>query len=299
LEQCLDAKKLKVKQRTLENYTWLVEKHIIPVLGNIPIGKLTADRIEAFYGELVEKNTLASENISKIHTLIHESLNRAMRRELINKNAAALVDRPRIAKTLITVWDKQQSQAFLHAAREHRFFVAFILVLTTGIRLSEILGLRWQDVDLDASELSVVQALSHDGKELSELKTASSGRKIVLPSETVVAMRKRKGQAREEAFALGRTLKPSDLVISTSLGTKVIPRNLVRTFYQLLAKVDVPRIRFHDLRHTHATLLLKANINPKIVAERLGHANVRVEVQDKEPVITEKPLQHKGSRVFN
>lgn len=280
LKQYLETKKTTVKSSTLKTYAWLIEYHIIPLLGDHEIGKLSPAHIQKFYNGLIEQNKLASENVQKIHTLINDSLKRAERWQLVNKNVAALVDRARMTKNQIQVWDKEQSQTFLWAAREDRLYIAFLLALTTGMRQSEILGLRWADVDIENKTLHIVQALSHDGKELTtELTTRNAGRKVAIPGEVATTLKKHKSRQRGEFLILGRSGNNDDLVVSTSLETPVIPRNLMRTFYRLIEKADVPKITFHELRHTHATLLLKENIHQKIVSERLGHADMRITLE--------------------
>jgi integrase len=145
------------------------------------------------------------------------------------------------------------------------------------MRRGEILGLRWKDVDLDKGMLSVRQTLSKDGKQfLNGAKTASSIRSIKLSEETMAVLRKQKARMAKEKLQSGSEYSNFDLVVSTSKGTPMNPENVKRTFERLVKEADVPRIRFHDLRHTHATMLLSQGIHAKVVSERLGHSNIKM-----------------------
>jgi len=277
LTNWLEDKKTKVKKSTHRTYQWLVEKHICPALGHNELRKITPMMIQSYYNQLYREGSLSGAIIQKIHTLINDSLKKAERWELISKNVASLVDRPKASRRDLNVWTLEQSKTFLKVSVDDRLYLAFHLALTTGMRQSEILGLRWKDVNYEDLSISVTQILSHDGKSLnSGSKTASSIRKVHVPQETIKLLERhfRKSQKEKEMYA--ELYSDHGLVICTSVGTPVIPRNLMRSFYRLIEKAKLPKIRFHDLRHTHATLLLSQGVNPKIVAERLGHADVRI-----------------------
>lgn len=196
---------------------------------------------------------------------------------MVSKNVVDLVDRPKAVKEEMQVWDNEQSLTFLKQAKTDRLYVAFLLALTTGMRQGEILGLRWKDVDLEKGILYVKQTLSHDGQKFSPLpKTAAGRRSITIPSEVIHDLKKHKSMVTDEKRACGQSYTDNNLVVCTTLGTPQSPRNLNRTYQRLLKTVDVPKIRFHDLRHTHATLLLVQGVNPKVVSERLGHATIKI-----------------------
>ncbi|EMI09196.1 integrase family protein [Anoxybacillus gonensis] len=146
------------------------------------------------------------------------------------------------------------------------------------MRQGEILGLRWKDVDFENGCVRITQTLSSDGKEiLPYTKTKSGARTIDLPEETIVQLKKHKKLIQQEKLKLGPQIyKDLDLVVCTELGTPTNKSNIRRIFNAIIKKAKVPKIRFHDMRHTHATLLLLQGVNPKIVSERLGHADVRI-----------------------
>lgn len=277
MKSYLEDKKTNVKKSTLGTYVYLVDNFILPALGHIELSKILPRDIQSLYNQLKESGRLADENIRKIHTIINDSLNKAFKWEMISRNPAALVDAPKVSKKEIEVWDEEDIKKFLDAAKESRYYCAFLLALTTGMRQGEILGLRWKDIDVNNQTISVVQTLSHKGQELSAgAKTESGNRQISIDEETLTQVLRLKHLYKEEMMASRPLYNDLDLVIRTSLGTPLSPRNLLRSFYSIIEKSGVKKIRFHDLRHTHASLMLKQGVNPKIVSERLGHANVRI-----------------------
>lgn len=173
--------------------------------------------------------------------------------------------------------DEDEIHRFLKVAKGYRYYQVYLLALTSGMRQGEILGLRFKDIDEDNSTLAVVQTLSHQGKVLSVgAKTSAGNRRIALDDKTLNSIIKVKQKYKLEKLEAGPLYNDHDLVFRTTIGTPVSPRNILRTFYTIIEKAGVKKIRFHDLRHTHASLLLKQGVNPKIVSERLGHANVRI-----------------------
>ncbi|MFP3122610.1 tyrosine-type recombinase/integrase [Ectobacillus funiculus] len=276
LNQFLEDKMTKVKKQTLNTYRWIVEQHIIPTIGYVELTKLNPMMIQGLYNKLTKEQTLSDENIQKVHTLINDSLKKAERWGLIARNPAALVDRPKAVKKEITVWNVEEVRRFLKCAKKGgRYYIAFLLALTTGMRQGEILGLRWKDVDFESGCVRITQTLSSDGKELLPYtKTKSGSRTIDLPEETIIALKEHWLFIRREKEA--KVYKDLDLVVCTELGTPTHKSNIRRVFKAIIKKADVPKIRFHDMRHTHATLLLLQGVNPKIVSERLGHADVRI-----------------------
>jgi integrase len=279
IDQWLEDKQTKVKRQTLNTYRMLVEKHIVPSLGNIELSQLTPMAIQKLYNRLTKENVLSDETIQKLHTLINDSLKKAERWGLIYKNPASLVDRPKTVKKEIKVWNVKEVQTFLKFAKDYnRYYIAFLLALTTGMRQGEILGLRWKDVDFQNSCLRVTQTLSTDGKELNPYtKTKSGSRTIDLPKETIFQLLNHKKLIEEDKVEIGKDqYRDFDLVVCTASGTPTNKNNIRRTFKAIIKLAKLHKIRFHDMRHTHATLLLLQGVNPKIVSERLGHADVRI-----------------------
>lgn len=275
----LRDKKLSVRESTLKTYSALVNNHILPHLGNLQLGEIKPRHIQNLYNDLSESGRLSDENIQKVHSIINESLNKAAGYDMIIKNPAMAIKRPKAEKKEMLYWSEQESHKFLNSAlrEDARYYCAFLLALTTGMRQAEILGLRWTDIDLDRRIISVSQTISHDGKKFqADTKTTAGRRSIGIDINTVTALRTLKHRCNEEKMRDKLIYEDNGLVICTSTGTKVTPRNLNRSFCIFLEKSGVKRIRFHDLRHTHVVMLLKARENNKRIAERMGWSSVKM-----------------------
>ncbi len=191
------------------------------------------------------------------------------------KNCASKVKLPKGAKKEMLVWNELEIKRFLEFAKENRYYIAFELALLTGMRQGEILGLRWKDINLDKGYLVINQTLSHDGKTFLVCgKTKSSRRNIQHPNSTIDGLKRHKIIVNKEKE--NDIYTNNDLVVCTQVGTPLNPANLRRSFNNLIKTAQVPQIRFHDLRHTHATLLLSKGVNIKVISERLGHSNIKV-----------------------
>ncbi|MEC0370851.1 site-specific integrase [Paenibacillus chibensis] len=281
MKSWLEDKKTSVKHGTWKSYEWLVNSHIIPNLGNVLVTKLKPQHLHDLYHKtLIDKLSVGS--IKKAHVLILDALNRAVIWGMLSQNVAQYVDLPQGKKKKFEVWNEDQLRVFLDAASKDQYYMAFELAASTGMRQSEILALRRVDVDLQTKTASVRQAytLAEVGHDFDDTKNDSSVRSIALFVDTVKLLESHfRNQDRERET--NPLYNDSGLVIQTSIGTPLGPRNLMRHFYRIMEAIvkdhsDFPKIRFHDLRHTHATLLLKAGIHPKIVQERLGHSSINV-----------------------
>lgn len=279
LNQWLEDKITKVKRQTLETYGWLVKKHILPVLGATEVGKLSPMQLQGLYNKLTKEGSLSDENVQKVHTIINDSLKKAERWGLIPKNPAGLVDRPKTVRKEVVVWDIKDVRQFLsHSTNNSRYNITFVLALTGGMRQGEILGLRWKDVDFDNNCVRITQTLSTDGKEIQPYtKTRAGARTINLPQSTMNELKKHKMFiSKEKLGAAPGTYTDLDLVCSSSAGTPTNKSNLRRAFNEAIKKSGVKKIKFHGMRHTHATILLIQGANPKVVSERLGHSTVKM-----------------------
>lgn len=299
----LQSKSIKLRKHTLEVYTGHVNKHITPRLGRFELLKITTAQIERFYIDLAKEADLSPRTILDIHKIVKSAFEAAVKRKYVSNNPVKDAETPKVDKKEMTVWGVQEANMFLKVAREHRLYPAFLLALTTGMRQSEILGLRWKDIDFENETLSVRQTLSHDGKELTvQTKTKSSTRTISLDQRVLEGLQKHKRIVMKEMLAVRPVYKNNDLVVCTGFGTPVQPRNLLRTFYNLIKKANVPKIRFHDLRHTVASLMLQGDINPKIVKEILGHSDVRITLDiycHVLPSVHKETAKKYGNMLFN
>jgi integrase len=209
---------------------------------------------------------------------LHKALKAAVADGLIPRNAAAGLKLPRITREEIDPLT-EESRRLLEAARDYTLEALYVLALSTGMRQGELLALKWEDVDLDGGRVRVRRTLTHVDKAfvLGEPKTKNSRRSIRLTKGTISALQAHLSRQLEEIEEMGSLYQPGGLVFATEAGTVINPSNLrSRSFKPLLKRAGLPPIRFHDLRHTCATLLLSKSVNPKVVSEMLGHASISI-----------------------
>jgi len=221
---------------------------------------------------------LTPATVRKIHSTLHKALTQAVADGLIPRNAAD-VKAPRPAPEEMQPLSEAEARAFLDAARGVHFEPLYMLAISTGLRRGELLGLRWKDVDLERGTLRVGRALVREAGRhvLGETKTRGGRRQISLTPRAINALKAHRKYQLEERMRLSGLYEDRDLIFATSVGTPINSENLVkRSFKPLLKKAGLPEIRFHDLRHTCATLLLGRSVHPKIVQELLGHATIAV-----------------------
>ena len=266
-----------VRASTCERHEIKVRVHFNPALGSVRLKGLTPAHVRGLHREKLDSG-LAPATVRKIHSTLHKAFSQAVSDGLIPRNAAD-VKAPRPAPEEMRPLSEGEARTFLEAARTSgdRFEPLYVLAITTGLRRGELLGLRWDDVDLERGMLRVGRSLGREGGrlKLGETKNRRGRRQVNLTLRTVNALKAHRKRQLEERMRLVGTYEDRGLVFSTSVGTPVDPDNLVKcSFKPLLEKAGLPEIRFHDLRHTCATLLLGRSVHPKIVQELLGHATI-------------------------
>jgi len=300
----------RVRPTTFESYRKLVRSYILPVLGAVPLQKLTPAQVQTFYAaQLTEGRNgakakgLSPRTVRYLHAILHRALKEAVSLGLVARNVTDAVAPPKDRRRAVESWDVDDVQRFLDvAAGDRRFGPVWLVALHTGMRRGELLGLRWQDMDLDAGVLHVRQALSvvstDDGPRITfgEPKTHSGRRTIALDETCVAVLREHRARQIERRLALGPQWREGDLVFTNEFGGPVDPMNLYHRFVALAAKAGVPRIPLHGLRHTHATLLMKHGVNPKVVAERLGHADITLTLSTYSHVLPQ--MQQQAADMF-
>lgn len=267
-----------VRPSTAANYSILVDRYLIPALGNRLLGQLTPADVRAFLADLSRRESrlgrpLSPRTLQYIHAVLRRSLTQALREELVTRNVAALVAPPRVPFREVQSLEPEQAQQLLAAARNDRLYALYAVALALGLRRGEALALRWQDIDLDRRTLRVRGSLQRiQGQlQITEPKTARSRRLVPLPDACAVALTQHRDRQATE-IANAKVWVDESLVFATRVGTPIEPRNLVRHFQALCARAGLPRIRFHELRHTCATLLLAQGVEPRVIMETLGHS---------------------------
>ncbi|MBT2284259.1 site-specific integrase [Paenibacillus polymyxa] len=274
----LDLKRPQLRPGTVKTYKWLINYHIIPKLGQIPLAKLVPHHLVSMYEKLRIEAGLSPQSINHVHKVLHDGLATAVRHEVLTRNVAALVKPPKIPKTKTTVWTSEQLTQFLHYTEPYRYHMIILLAATCGLRRGEAIALRWEDVDLKARTLTVKQSYTRGekGHIFQEPKTAAGIRTMAIPDVTMTALKKQKVMQAEDKLASGPKYNDHGLISQTKHGLPISPYYFEARWLDLLRRSGLPKIRFHDLRHTHASLLLKQNVHPKIVSERMGHSSVGI-----------------------
>ncbi len=261
--------------KTAASYADIVQRHIVPTLGHHQLTKLGPQHVQAL---LREKSAagLSPRTVQYIRAVLRIALNKALKWGLVTKNAAALADPPRGERPEVQPLTPEQARRFLEAARDDRLNALYSVALALGLRQGEALGLRWEDVNLDAGALRVRQQLQRiNGKtQLVDLKTAKSRRTIDIPASIVVSLRAHRTRQLEERLLAGERWQDWGLVFTSTIGTPLDPGNVLKRFQTLLKGAGLPHQRFHDLRHTCASLLLAQNVHPRMVMEILGHSQI-------------------------
>lgn len=265
----------RVSERTLRDYRRNLERYIYPALGERRLQALRPFEIQKVYAEMIDRE-LSPRTVRAAHAPLHSALENAVRWRLIPQNPSKLVDLPKIVRAERRVLSAEEARTFLDHAAEDRHGTLWAVLLTTGLRPGEALGLQWRDLEDDRLRIRrSLKRRSDGGWELSAPKTPQSRRSVTLPGTLVRTLSgHRAGQARGR-LKIGAEYEDHDLIFCTSRGTPLdLPNITRRYFYPLLERAGLPRIRVYDLRHTCATLLLAANAHPKVVSERLGHSSV-------------------------
>jgi integrase len=274
----LESVKATLKPRTHQRYEQLIRLHVLPVLGKAPLNKLTPQDLRRLYSGRQDAG-LSSTTVHQLHAVVHHALKQALRDGLVARNVADLVSPPRVAQREMQTLSAAQARTLLSHASGERLEAIYVLALSTGMRQGELLALRWKDVDLDCRSVHVLGTLQRtkSGLTISAPKTSGSRRRVALTAIATDALRRHKAAQNEERLRLGGSWEDCDLVFANEVGRPIEAGNLLRrSYWPLLEKAELPRIRFHDLRHTAATLALAQNQNPKKVSEMLGHSKVGI-----------------------
>lgn len=276
LEEWLQTTQPSVRPTTWLRYKQLICLHAIPALGTLQLTRLEPRQVQKLYADLLAQGQ-APASVRQLHAVLRRAFNQAVKWGTVARNVIALATPPRVARHEIQPLTAAQARALLEAARGERLEALYVMALSSGMRLGELLGLRWSDVDLDGNMVQVRQILVRmpSGLRFGEPKTKRSRRRIALSTGARDSLRQHRARQATERLRLGPVWEDYDLVFANEIGKPLDAGNFVRRdFWRVLNKAGLPRCRFHDLRHTCATLLLQQGVHPKVVSELLGHGSI-------------------------
>jgi integrase len=277
LDGWLVSIKTVIRPHTWSQYSSGVHFHIAPILGNITLKDLQADMIQQFY-EFKLKLGAGKRTVEILHSILHRALEQAVKMGIIGRNPTDATNPPRPSEKEMKFLDESQVSQLLLAAKGDRDEALYFLAIATGLRQSELLGLQWSDLDWQKQTLTVQRQAKREGRNdgyFAPLKTRSGRRTLVLGKKMIERLREHYDRQRLE-IRLGKNWKNLDLIFPSTTGTPQNQANLYRHFLGLVERAGLPRIRFHDLRHTAASLMLNHGVPVIIVSRRLGHSKVSI-----------------------
>jgi len=273
----LDSTRAEVSPKTHERYAEIVRCYLVPGLGALGLQRLAPSDIQRAYNSFTRDPSPRTRR--HIHRILKSALARAVEQQALGRNPADALKRlPKVERKPIAALTIEQSQKLLGAIQHTTTYWPVMLALATGLRRGELLALRWRNVDFDAGAVRVVESLEQTKAGLRFKSTKSErGRAVALPSFAIAELRRHKQAQAEALLALGVRQSGDSLVCGRVDGEPKQPASLTHEFTYLVGRLrNFPRVRFHDLRHSHATHLLAGGVHPKIVQERLGHSTIAV-----------------------
>jgi len=273
-----------VAPRTHERYREIARKNLVPLLGQIVLIKLRPDQIAAAYSKALKSGRrdggggLSPRTVHHMHRILKRALATAVRWRMLLHNPADNVDPPKVERRKMSTLDPAETARLLARFRGTRMFAPVLLAVMCGLRRGEITALRWGSVDLTRRQLSIVESTEQTTKGTRSKETKSGrARTVAMPSLVVDELGRARLDQAEELLRVGVRLTDQTHVVAQVDGQPLQPNSLTHEFVRLLGKArDLPRIRFHDLRHSHATHLLASGVHPKVAQERLGHSSVSI-----------------------
>jgi len=270
--------KRKIKETTFKEYTNAVNYRIVPVLGDYQVKKLNTLLLQKFINDLTDEG-LSPRYIEYLNTILYGALDAARKWKIIQTNPLIDVDKPRPRRVEQKTWSVKEMHIFLDVTKltNPRLYALIHTALFTGCRRGEILSLTWDDLDIENQYLNVDKSLIYnkDGYKFSTTKSQSSNRVIKIGDSAINVLKGWKAQQNKMKMALRNSYEDLNLIFATQTGKPIYPRSLTTEFNKAIKIANVPKIRFHDTRHTHATICLEAGMTLKEVQERLGHSSIK------------------------
>jgi len=266
--------KANCSQRTLDGYQSIIERHLIPALGHIQLKHLHPQAIQSYYGKACE--TLSAQTVHHQHRVLSQSLKYAVRQGYLGRNPAEMVDPPSPRKKVMRTLTPGEVEVLFENAQDNYYYPVVYTAVSTGLRQAELLGLRWRDIDLDMLSISVSQVLykRRGVCEFKEPKTSHSRRRVAMTPKLALFLKEYRAEREMLYQQLGKEFTLDDLVFTSVEGKPIDPCVLTHAFGRMARQVGLEGVRFHDLRHTFASLMLLRGAKPKVISEALGHSSV-------------------------
>jgi integrase len=283
LDRWLDHMKSQISPKSHARYSELARKNVVPLLGAVILAKLRPAAISAAYSKALTlgrrdgKGGLSPQTVTHMHRVLKQAIGQAVKWEMLNRNPVDAVDPPKAARGLMHTYDLDQTAELIDALRPTRMFVPTLLAVLCGMRRGEVAALRWKNVDLAAGQLAILESAEQVGPKV-RYKTPKSGkgRTLALSASLVEELRAHRLRQAEELLKVGMRLSDNTFVVAQADGAPLQPDTLTQDWFRKLAATSLPRIRFHGLRHAHATHLLSSGVHPKVASERLGHSKIGI-----------------------
>ena len=283
LDRWIDHIKSQVSPRSHERYEEIARKNIVPLIGGVVLNKLRPAQISAAYSTALTSGRrrggggLSPRTVHHIHRVLKQALGQAVKWEILHRNPCDAVDPPKVERKPMHTYDLEQTAMLIEAMRGRRLLVPALIAALCGLRRGEIAALRWRAIDLDAGTMSVAESVEQLKKRAIRLKPPKHGaRTVSLPATIVQELRAHRVALAQDMLLLGKRLDADDFVCLHVDGSMMEPAWITQEWIRTKKKLALPRIRFHDLRHAHATHMLASGVHPKIASERLGHSKIGI-----------------------
>ena len=275
----VDSAKPSLQPKTWASYESIVRIRVNPRIGHVKLGRVTPQHLQTLYADLLGTG-LTLRSVQFTHAVLHRALKQALRWGLVARNPADAVTAPRPRRKEFHALTQGEVDTLLGAVEGTERYLLYVLAVTTGLRQGELLALKWADIDMEGGKLAVQRRLERrsirDGHVFADAKKGRSRRSVALARLAIEALRSSRAHQAEARLRAGPAWEDYDLVLTNDLGEPLAPRSVTRRLHADLEFAGLPRVRFHDLRHTAATLLLADGTHPKIVQELMGHATIAV-----------------------
>lgn len=305
MDEWFEERASRLQKSTYISHYAYYKKTIKPRLGHFKIQQITAMHLQHLVNALVKESHYTENSIRLIFRIISASFKKAFLMRLIKENPTIGVTLPKVIRKEMQVWTLEQVNKFINEGRRvkypTRYYIGYLMAVLTGMRQGEILGLRWKDVDFENGIIYIRQTLTVGRSLKVGAKNEASVRSIHIPTVLVEELESHKKLIHQEKLIYGEDYIDLDLVLPTIHGKPVEPRSFRRAFYSLTKHLELPQIRIHDLRHTHATILIQQNVNVKLISERLGHTDIGTTLNTYSHVLPsmQKSVAEKLNELFN